>query len=291
MNIKTTIQTLTILAGTLAVAAQTGLAQPSSLSITNPVLGVTNMILDVSKLTNQLQNIDLKIHRASDGNLQVEIQYPNPYTQDGRGKLAGGPNTNTVSIPSDSTQFQGIISSRGSISGNKGVAHLTFSTRASGKAEIQTGLLSAVSAGATYSVKFDAVNDLITVHHSEHASASGVGSAAEARTEVSGISTNTDLTDELGDGTWTLVLNFTNAPGVKLGGDATVTLQSGQVYPFTFTGLFSPRAGVDKLGQSKINLKGHDAGLGCILQVTLNSSNTITRIVGRVSGQTINLKQ
>jgi hypothetical protein len=96
-----------------------------------------------------------------------------------------------------------------------------------------------------------------------------------------------NLPTDIGDGSWGLVLTFTNAPAAtKLGGNASVTLQTGQVYPFTFTGLYAPHT-----GQSQLNLKGLDAGLGSMLQVSVNTNNAITRITGLISGQTVSIKQ
>ena len=81
------------------------------------------------------------------------------------------------------------------------------------------------------------------------------------------------------------MLQFGVIDGKKSSGTATVTLSTGRVYPFSFTGTFTPRT-----EQWKLNLKGVNAGKGSNLQVIAQGSD-ITKIVGRVSGQSVNIKQ
>ena len=119
-------------------------------------------------------------------------------------------------------------------------------------------------------------------------SAGATGTATYRLTSASGLPSAVDtesITDvrppELGDGSWTLLVNFGEPNGTKLQGTATVTLATGQVYPFNFTGTF-----VASTGQSKLSLKGVDAGLGSVLTVTLHGSQIAT-IKGKVSGQIV----
>ncbi len=289
-TMKTTkvILTSAIIAGSAALTAFSGFAQPSSLSITNLIVGSTNALWDLSQLTNELQTIEMDIHNLSHGGSdEVSLRYAAPYMQNGRGKLAGAGAT-TVSLAvsdhqggqTNAPDFVGTYTSKGSISSAKGIARLAFSSRVIGTATLE-GAERAVAAAATYTVKLDANTGQVSGRSVERASARGLGSISESR------ALSDPLPEDLGDGTWALVLNFNAATNAnKLTGTASVTLQTGQEYPFTFTGNYAPRT-----GQSKLNLKGTDAGLGCILQVTLNTNNAFTRIVGRVSGQTVNLKQ
>jgi hypothetical protein len=221
-----------IIAGAVAIAAQAGFAQPSG-SITNVFTGPTNVLWDFSTVTNPLQNVNIKIHKVSNGqtNTQVEIQYAAPITQDGRGKLSGaGTNEVTLTTEDDqgnptNTTFAGKYISKGSVNGTKGVAHLAFTTSVKGNADLK-GATRRVAASANYNVKFDAVKDVVTGRVAQHASASGLGAVSETRSFSDTLSSNTNLTSQLGDGSWTLVLNFNAATNTTshLSGSASVAL-------------------------------------------------------------------
>lgn len=275
------------------LASPVAFAQPSG-SITNLITGSTNVLWDFSRLSSELQHIQMSIHqRSGDQTNSAEIDFADPFSQDGKGKLAGGPASTQVFVvpdettPQETVSFTGTYTTKGSISSSKGVAKLTFSTKVTGTAVFPgESAEDSVSASANYTVTLDAPNNLISGTSRESGSRSGKNGGRISETRPITGNIVPDLADELGSGAWTLVLNFGTAIGNKLTGNATVTLNSGQVYPFdNFTGTFAAQKG------SKLNLKGTGAGLGSILQVTLDADNNITRIVGRVSGQTVNLKQ
>jgi hypothetical protein len=290
MNTNKTMAGLALSVLLSALAAQNSFAQPSNLSVTNIVLpsSLTNLVFDFTTLTNPLQAVDIEIHKVSDGqtNLELEVTYSAPSSQDGRGKITGTGTTTAEIDPQDSgpVDFDGPYTSKGSVTGSKGVTHLTFSTKVSGTASLE-GKDRSVSASMSLSAKFDSVNDVLSYTQVSHASASGLGSLSESRKRSMPLSSS-DVPEELGDGGWTLVLNLGAANGNKLSGTASVTLDSGAVYNYNFTGTFSPHTQV-----SKLNLKGVDSAKGSTLQVVLDGSNAVTRITGRVAGQTVKLNQ
>ena len=276
---KTKIVLTTIaLFGLSALTIQTCSAQAPTGSITNVITGTSNVLWDVS-LVQQLQHIDLDIKSVSHGDTnEVEILFDDPFTQNAKGKLAGT-GTTSIEVEGDSTSGLTYLT-KGSLSGTKGVAHLVFSAKVTGVAFVE-GASRNVSASGNAQIKIDANTGQISGHVSQKASAVGLGS-------ISGTDTFTNaIPPELGDGSWTLVLNF-DAPGInpnKLSGTATVTLQTGLTYPYAFTGTYTPNT-----GKSKLNLKGQDTGLGSSLVVTLQGGE-ISQIIGRVCGQTVTLKQ
>lgn len=283
---KLTSYLATAIVGLAAFAAQTSSAQPSGISITNLVDDATNRLWDLSLLTNELRNLNFSIDRVNHGNTNtVSISYAEDLTQSGQGKLTGsGTNDVTVDDGGASVSFAGKYTASGSVTSAKGVAHLTFMSRVSGLVTLPGDSKQRnVAASASYVVKFDPINDTVTGRQVYHASASGDGSISQSSSLQDGLTVSA-LGSEIGDGTWTLQLGFADATANKLSGNASVTLNSGQVYPFTFTGTYNP-----KTQQSKINLKGTDAGKGSMLQVTLQGTDII-KITGRVSGQTVNIK-
>ena len=124
------LTTITLL-GLSALTVQTCSAQAPTGSITNFITGTSNVLWDVS-LVEQLQHIDLDIESIShSGNTnQVEILFDDLFTQDARGKLAGAGTTSVV-IGGENPQDLS-YQTKGSLSGAKGVTHLTFSAKLSG---------------------------------------------------------------------------------------------------------------------------------------------------------------
>jgi hypothetical protein len=264
----------------LAVAAtlgfQTLIAQPSG-SITNLVSNPANALWDFSLLTNELQNIDLT---ASRKDVTAEFIYADPFTQNGAGKFSGsGSTTAALTVDGESNSFAGPYKVSGSVTSSKGVAKVTFTTKVSGTGVELDGKSRSVSGGETEIVEVDAVTGQVTGRSTARAAASGLGAISSTSTISDTLS---DVAAQIGDGTWTLVLDFGSPSGKSLTGTATVTLNAGTVYPFSFTGAFD-----SKTGDSKLNLKGTGAGQGSALIVTLNSSNTVASISGKVSGQTV----
>ena len=262
------------------LSAQTGFATPPSAptgSITNVVTGYTNVLWDATLLP--IQNMELDITAVDDvGTNELIITYPAPYTQDGKGKLAGAGAT-TVSATNETdiaTTFPGTYASKGSLKGNNGLATVNFSGKVAGIANID-GTNHAMKASAKYAITLDANAGTISGTSMEKASASGFGSAAETKTFSNSIPA------ELGDGSWTLVLTFGVPVGTKLTGTATVTLATGQVYPFDFKGTY-----VVATNRSMLSLKGTGDGSGSKLTVTLDG-NTVIGFSGKISGQIVKL--
>lgn len=305
MNTMKTLKsflTLTSLVGFAALAVQSSsgqvavgigpvgpppssVAPPSNISISTNIIGSSNVLWDVTLLTNQLRN--LRLNLPTQGGSTVDISWEAPFTQNGRGKLAGSGTNATVSVVTDngssSNVFTGKYTSSGSITSAKGVAHVTFNARVSGSMLFDGDTKPrAVTAGGVYTAKLDANNDVVSGHYTEHATAAGRGSASKSKTLDA--ETVSALMAELGDGTWTLDIEFGTADGNKLTGSASVTLSSGQVYPFNLSGVYNP-----KTGQSKLNLKGYNAAAGSSLQVTL-AGTSLSKATGQVSGQSVNIK-
>jgi hypothetical protein len=264
----------------IAVAAtlgfQTLFAQPSG-SITNLVTNPTNALWDFSLLTNELQNVDFTVSKKD---VTAQFIYADPFTQNGAGKFSGsGSTTVALTVDGETPSFTGPYKVSGSVTSSKGVAKVTFMTKVSGTDVEVDGKSRSVSGSESEVVEVNAVTGLVTGRSSSHASASGLGSISSTSTISD---TLASVAAEIGDGTWTLVLDFGTASGKSLSGTASVTLNAGTVYPFTFTGAFN-----SKTGDSKLNLKGTGTGVGSALIVTLNSSNTVSSISGKVSGQTV----
>jgi hypothetical protein len=256
--------------------------------LTRQITGSTNALWDFSTLTNEFENIELNTEKIMDvGTNFIHAAFAAPYTQDGRGRLAGSGNA-SVALSSNVTDPQtnalgATYVSKGSVTSSKGVAHLVLSVKVSGQALLGDNkhpvAQRSVIVSVNCSAKFDAKTNQMSGRVSGTASASGLASLSNRRGFADAFPA------ELGDGAWTLVLQFGVISGNKSSGTATVTLSTGQVYPFTFTGTFTPRT-----EQWKLNLKGVDAGKGSNLQVIAQGSD-ITKIVGRVSGQSVNIKQ
>ena len=276
---------LALVAGSLTLALQTLVAQPSG-SITNAVTNAANALWDFSQLTNELQTISVN-------NQNFVLDYADPFTQDGHGKFVASASTTAATVltgisndntPATNDLAEAPYKVTGSVTSAKGVAKIAFTTKLSGTVE-SDGKSREFSFSEAYMVKVDAVGGQVTGRWTVGARLAGGGAPTRSKT-TSGTYGPYPLTDylaEVGNGTWTLVLDFNAASGNTLGGNATVTLDSGTVYPFTFTGAYSAHS-----GESKLNLKGQGAAAGSLLQVTLNSSNQVTRIAGHVSGQTVN---
>jgi hypothetical protein len=260
--------------------------QPSG-QVTGQVTNTANLLWDFSKLTNELQEIAFT-------NQSFALAYSDAFTQDGRGKFSGfaaeTAATVVTGLGNDSTPFTNDITApyivSGSVTSSKGKAKCLFTTKLSGGVESDSRARNFVFSESC-TITFDALAGEASGRWSLSAKLSGGGGPTRTSSTngTYGPFPLTDYLAEAGDGTWTLALTFDAASGDKLGGTATVTLNSGQVYPFNFSGTYAPHT-----GQSKLNLKGVDAGAGSVLQVTLQGSSII-QIAGQVSGQSISLKE
>ena len=274
------------IAGDNKVYAFTASASPTLLS--RQIIGSTNALWDFTTLTNELQNIELNAEKITRGGTNLaQAALADPYVQDGRGKLSGSGSA-SVSLTSNVTDpqtnaFDGTYTSKGSVTSSKGVAHLVFSIKVSGSALLGDDnhpvTQRTVTVRANYSAKFDANTNQMSGRVSGTISAAGLESLSHSGSFAGA------LPAELGDGSWALAVQLGVVSGNKSIGTATVTLSTGQVYPFDTTGSFTPHT-----GQWRLTLKGVDAGKGSMLQVTVQN-NAITRIVGQVSGQSVNIRQ
>lgn len=282
---------LTLLGLLAALAVRTGVAQPSG-SITNLVLSPTNALWDFGAFSNQLQYVSFTVMKATNQktNTEAQFSYSDPYSQEGGGKVSGGPAITSVNVSlvngTLTTSYNGAYRVSGSVTSAEGLATLTFRTKVTGAGYLE-GFYKLISGSATFTVKVDSLAGQVSgrIASSVTTEAITISSATSF-----GPQSLSEYERELGNGTWTLVLKFGQTIGNALSGNATVTLNSGTVYSYTFTGTFTPRTGV-----SKLNLQGYDtqqaAAAGSMLLVTLNSSNQVARITGRVGGQTVKLTQ
>ena len=257
-----------------AFTTQNAFSQAPTGSVSIVISSSTNALYDATLAP--LKSIKLDIPQNNSGDLL--ISFDDPYAQDGKGKLAGA-GTTQVAVTNDmgvALSFPGTYQTKGTIKGNNGLTTIRLASKVSGLAFI-SGLFRNVSASAKYSVTIDSAAGTVTGTRMQKASASGLPSAGdtESITDV--------IPPEIGDGSWTLMVNFGEPSGTKLQGTATVTLATGQVYPFNFTGTF-----VSATGQSKLTLQGVDAAAGSKLTVTLQGS-AVTSIKGKVSGQVVSV--
>lgn len=277
---------LTLATALTALTVQVSSALPTnSITITTNITGSANAVWNFSRLTNLLQNLDLDMLKETKKSTNaVEVTYVSPFIQDGAGKLVGsGTNANVTLIYGNgqaTNTFTGTYTTHGTVSGSKGVTHLTFLSKVTGKTTFAgQSKASTAFATASYVMKFDAKAGTFSGRALQHASATRMGSISE----VLSIDKTNSIPAELGDGSWTLALTSTNTNN-KLSGTATVTLNSGEVYPFDFKGVYAP-----KTKKSVLNLKGVDAGKGSSLEVTLDDT-TVTKLTGHISGQSVSLK-
>ena len=264
-----------ILLGFVLWQPQAGWGQTSlSLQVTDP----TNAVWDVSRLA-QLQHVAIDIEKTSGAGAKAD--YDDPFVQNGGGKLKGsGPTVISVSYRKDVDwitvdPFAGTYVANGSVTSTKGSAVVTFSTSAQGKAVLD-GKTRKVTAGGNTTVKIQGPAGTMNGRFTEHASAVGMGTLNDH-----GTFGPEAIPAELGDGSWTLAMDFDSPVGNKLSGTGTVTLATGMVFPFKVTGTYAPKTGI-----SKLTLKGTDIGKNSQLQVTVLNGQ-IMRVTGTVSGQNV----
>lgn len=316
--IRTVLSTTILLA--LVLIGRTGVAQAPSGSITNQIVGATNAIWDISLFeglqnpsvslpmigkvaTNYWKSLQADSSASVPGsNYLLQTTFTSPFVQNGRGQFVGhGTNTMSLSyqILTDTgnifdpwastnvlelTNVAGNYVVSGSIHGISGVAVLRYISRASGALPVSGKRLRVSTIDALY-VVIQAATRVARESYGNIISVTG-----QRRLQLSGPDSES-LPDYLGDGTWSLVLNFESASATtstRLSGWATVTLNSGTVFPFTFSGRYSA-----KTGRSTLLLKGvnNEAGnaKGATLTVTL-AGDQVVSLLGRIAGQVIRQK-
>jgi hypothetical protein len=257
----------------VALAPNLSSAQAPSGNITTNITDPTNAIWDLT-VVSDLKEISLEVE-------DVEVDFDLDFVQNGKGKLSGAGDTTVALVVEGFPQsaFPASYNLKGSISSSKGVGRLNWSVSVSGTTFLD-GADRKVSAFEKVNLKFDPVTrQIVSGNYTQKASASGLGSLTD-----SGPVDPQPLPDELGDGSWTLAMDIEPDAKNKYSGTASVTLASGQVYPFSVMGSHVP-----KTGQTKLVLKGLDAATGSSLKVTL-LGNDIVGILGKVSGQAISVK-
>jgi len=269
---KTFLRISVFAIGLSAFAALNASAQAPTGTISIVVSDSNNALYDATLAPLQIIDLDIPEGNSSD----LHITYDDPYTQDGKGKLSGAGATQ-VAVTNDSDialSFAGTYQTKGTIKGNNGLTTVRLSSKASGTVFIENANRK-LNASAKYTVNINSAAGTISGTLKQKAAASGLGSTGSTETFQESIP------PELGDGSWMLEINFGEPDGTKLAGTATVTLATGQVYPFIIKGKY-----VSNTGQSKLQLKGFDAGAGSKLTVTLQG-NSFATIKGKVSGQIV----
>ncbi len=321
MTVSRTLLTTVFLLG-LATGGRTVLAEAPSGSITNLVVGATNSVWEIAlfeglqypavvvpltpKLsTNYWSFLQAPTNTASavpEGNSQLQLSLSAPYVQDGRGRLAGK-GTNDVSLSFlnamwtgdlfnpwtwtnllDVPAFVGKYVTSGSVVSDHEKSMVNFRTRASGQS-LLNGKLRSLTATKAVVILIDPLKHTLRGSDANFIVISGRGSVSTGAPFTGAIPAY------LGNGHWTLVLNFdpvSPATSTRLSGNATVTLNSGTVYTLSFTGRYIPTKNQSQLLLKGVaNLPGTADGRGANLSVTLTDGQ-VTRILGRILGRSIN---
>lgn len=224
---------------------------------------------------------------VSENGPEVQANIPAAFTQSGAGKISGSATDVPMSFTinglggNGTVPLSATVTEKGSISSTKGSARFSITFRASGTATLPSSSHSSViTLSEQINATINSTNQTITGSMKSTASDSSHGSITETMTFANPLS---DV-GALGDGSWTLNLNGLSTTGTKVTGTATVTLNSGQVFNYSIKGSFSSTKGTLLL------LSGSDANSkGSTITVTLNTSDVVTNIKGKISGQTVNV--
>jgi hypothetical protein len=269
-----------LLAGLAVLSVGLFTAQPvfGQTTVTFPVTDPTNAVWDLSAF-NGAQDTDIEISNNGD---YVRLQFASPFEQTGGGKFLGSGST-TVSLEYDSSSglvnappFTGTYVIKGAITSSKGVTRISFTSTLKGSPFIE-GQNRAATASFSAAAVINPITRTWTGRTGAIAKAVGLGNVNDSDTFSESIPPG------LGDGSWTLVLNFNPSPDNKVTGTATVTLKTGKVLPFDVKGGYNP-----KKGETRVTLRGKDAGLGSSLQVVLVNGQ-VKGVSGKISGQTIKI--
>lgn len=264
--------------GMMALVPQFCLAQHTQPSgaITNLVSNPTNDLWDVT-LDTKLNHVDTEIPR-------LHMIFDVDFTQDGGGKLAGaGPTQVSLSYMNKNDvwvtlpPFPATYKVKGTVTSSKGIGKLSYTASIIGT-NLMEGKDRKISGSVSDTVKLNAITGQVTGTSTTKGSASGYGATSGKESFTYAVPV------ELGNGSWTLVMNLVPELKNKMSGAATVTLATGQAYDFAITGTWAP-----KTWQSKLTLKGFGPSKGSTLSVTM-VDNDVTIISGKVSGQTVKVK-
>lgn len=247
-------------------------------SLSFEVTDHTNAVWDVSHLSS-LRHVSMEMERMSGAGSQID--YDAPFMQLGGGRLQGSGSTELsvqyrrqgmwVQVP----DFTGTYRANGSVTGARGKALVTFHSTANGATSID-GTNRQVTGRQNSTVRLDAVTGMMTGRSSSLSMGMGMGAMTDHHALES-----EPIPAELGDGSWTLHMNFDPPVGNTLSGQGDVTLKTGMVLPFKITGTYAP-----KTHTSQLHLKGIDAGLHSTLQVKLVNGE-VKKVTGLVSGQMV----
>jgi hypothetical protein len=206
------------------------------------------------------------------------VSFDAPFTQNGSGKLAGAGATDievTSSIVNGT--LPGEYVAKGTITGAKGMARLTFSSSVKGNAMIE-GRLRAIASSFAVKVALDSLTESPVGTYTSTASAAGYGSLNESgNVDISW----QDVVAAMGDGSWTLHLSLTNDAVKKVGGTAVVDLSGGRTLGFTVKGNYNA-----KTDGTILVLTADAESKGSSLKVAL-TGNGAAALQGKLTGQTI----
>jgi hypothetical protein len=246
-------------------------------SFTNTVTGPSNAVWDFGGL---ITNVDVSIT-----NDNVDVRFPVTIQQSGAGKISGAGTNVDVALQTagGSTHFLGNYKASGSVNSTAKGTHLLFTATVSGNTSVPGQGSTVRRASATFQVNglINNTNQTISGQMKNLASASGLPSASEI--DDFGPSPLTDISSDLGDGGWTLILSNLATTNNAVTGTATITLDSEQSFNYSVKGSFNSTKG------TKLVLTGSDAtSKGSAIQVMLDTNNVVRNVKGRISGQMVN---
>lgn len=265
----------------LATAVPVGPSGDYSQTVTNPADAVWNF-------SGAFTNANIDVTNKEGTVVQADITVD--FSQTGAGKITGS----AVDVPitviiggsgagshAGSFSFPATVTSKGSMTSAKGGAHLNLTVTATGTGTLPSESKSSkVTLSGQINATINNTNQTLTGSTKETASASGNGSIVNTTPFTNSIS---DV-GPVGDGSWTLALTGLATTDNKVTGTATVTLNSGQEFNYTVKGTFSSTKGTLLL------LSGENAAsAGSTIQVTLDTSNAVTAIKGKICGQMVNV--
>ncbi len=190
----------------------------------------------------------------------------------------GQATTITVAQPSGNVSFPATYTLKGSVksSGSNILVGLTFAGKGS---TVSNGVTNKYSESLTYLVTVDPATGRETGQLKGSASKTGGGTIQIANPKIGPKASQFTPLD------WSLRLTGLTMSGTKVtGGNATVNLLNGRIFPFTVKGTTA------KLMLTGTSIGGTDSAKGAKLTVTL-TGNHITGITGSLLGQKVNISR
>ncbi len=273
--------TSALIALSITILSQVGLAQAPTGDISSPTYSGTRGLYDFTGLITSIEE-DL-VGNTSEANTNNHIQQSISVTQSTSGLLSGaGTTTVTLYVSKD---FNGNPNTfiydtdytvKGSVksAGTNVLVQYTFASE--GRTELGDGVLRTVRESMNYRITVRPVEGTMSGVKSGGASASGGGTIKLLNTSIPEQPVPGGLPLD-----WNLSLNLA-ADETKVTGTANVHLSNGRDLPFTVKGTYSARSG------TKLTLTGSEPKKPAKLKVTL-SGDAITGISGKLLGQRVNV--